>query len=155
MPQTVQNPQVLERILHLNFHHVVDKMLVAGALGFTQQQLYLLPVVTDVVHHPMHTLTGLQPHVFRLFLLWQLGKGGLGLHETAHQCSGMGLHNGCKERLFAGEIAVKCAGGDTSLLHNLPQRGTLKAFLREFLYGSPLDFFQRGGRLFFHVSPSI
>ena len=67
--------------------------------------------------------------MFRLLLLGHLGKGSLSLHEPAHQRGGVGLHDGGKERLFAGKIAVKCAGGDAGLLHNLPQGGTLKAFL--------------------------
>ena len=56
MPQTVQNLQVLEGVFHFDLHHIVDEMLIAGALGLAQQQLHWLPVVTDVVHHPMHTL---------------------------------------------------------------------------------------------------
>ena len=35
-----------------------------------------------------------------------LGKGGLCLHEPAHQRSGVRLHDGGKERLLAGEIAI-------------------------------------------------
>lgn len=36
MPQTVQNLQVLEGVFHFDLHHVVDEMLIAGALGLAQ-----------------------------------------------------------------------------------------------------------------------
>ena len=102
----------------------------------------------------MDALAGLQPHVFRLILLGHLGKGSLCLHEPAHQRSGVRLHDGGKERFLAGEIAIECAGGDTGLLHDLPQGGTLKTFLRKLLHGGPLDFFQCGSRFLFHKRTS-
>ena len=129
MPQTVEHLQVLEGVFHFDLHHIVNEMLVAGALGLAQQQLHRLPMVTDVVHHPVDTLTGLQPHVLRLLLLRQFRKGSLRLHEPPHQSGGVWLHDGGKECLFAGKITIKCASGDTGLLHDLPQGGTLKAFL--------------------------
>ena len=63
----------------------------------------------------------------------------------------MRFHNGGKKRLLAGEIAIECAGGDTGLLHDLPQGGPLEAFLGKLLHGGLLDFLQCDGRFFFHV----
>ena len=52
----------------------------------------------------------------------------------------MRFHNGGKKRLLAGEIAIECAGGDTGLLHDLPQGGPLEAFLGKLLHGGLLIF---------------
>ena len=79
--KTTEHLHVSERILDLDFHHVVDKMLIAGTLRAAQEQLHRLPVGTDVVYHPVDAVAGLHPHVVRLLLFRQFGKGGLGLHE--------------------------------------------------------------------------
>ena len=50
------------------------------------------------------------------------------LHKPAHQRGGVRFHNGGKKRLLAGEIAIECAGGDTGLLHDLPQGAPWKPF---------------------------
>ena len=152
--QAAENIHVTERVLHLHLYHVVDKVLIAGSLGLAQQQLHRLPVVADIVYHPMDTLTGLQPHVLRLFLLRQFGKGSLRLHEPPHQSGRVWLHDGGKERLLAGEIAVERTSGYPGIFHDLPQRSPLKALVQKFGHGRLMDFFQRGVRLFFHrLSP--
>ena len=44
-------------------HHVVDEVLVAGALRAGEEQLHRLPVLADVVHHPVHIVAGGFSHV--------------------------------------------------------------------------------------------
>ena len=89
-----------------------DAAEVLGELEGTYDFIFMDAAKGQYIHY--------LPHVFRLLLLGHLGKGRLSLHEPAHQRSGEGLHDGGKERLFAGKITVKGAGGDTGLLHNLP-----------------------------------
>ena len=85
-----------------------------------------------------------------LLLLRQFGKGGLGLHEPPHQSGRVRLHDGGKERLLAGEVAVEGPGGHPGILHDLPQGGPLEAFIQEFRHSGLLNFFQCGNRCFFH-----
>ena len=88
-----QHFHIAEGGFHLHLHHVVDELLIAGALRPAQEQLHCLAVLADVVHHPVDTVRGFYPHMLRLLFLGQLSKGGLGLHEPAHQCLGVGFYN--------------------------------------------------------------
>ncbi len=77
--------------------------------------------------------------MFRLFFLGQIGKAGLGFHEPAHERGGMGFHQGGKQRLLAGKIAVKRPCGHACVLDNLPQRSAEEPFLRKLLQCGLLD----------------
>jgi len=92
LAQPAQHLHVFQGIFHLYLHHIVDKMLVGGSLRPAEQQVDRLPVLADVVHHPVHIITGGFAHVRRLLLLRQLGKACLGFHEPAHQGGGVGLY---------------------------------------------------------------
>ena len=85
---------------------------------------------------------GFLAHARWLVLLGQLGKGDLRRHEPAHQGGGMGFYDRGEQCLLAGKVTVKGAGGYPGLLHDLPQRGAVKALFGELLHRGFLDFLQ-------------
>ena len=154
-PQFPQDLDVLFGGLYLNLHHGVDEMLIGGALRTAEQELDGLRMLVHVVHHPVHTGGGLHPHVAGLFRLRQLGKGGLCLHEPAHDGGGVGLHNGGKQRLLAGEVAVKGPGGDAGVFHDLPQGGPPKALLQKLMNRRLLNLVPRWKIFLIHMKLHI
>ena len=140
--QAAEHLHVALGVLHLYLHHVMDEVLIAGPLRTAEQQLHRLPVGADIVHHPVHTSTGLQAHVLRLLLFRQLGKGSLCFHKAAHEGRGVGLHDGVEQGLLAGKVAVKGPSGHPGVLYNLPQGGSQKSLVQKFRQSRLLNFFQ-------------
>ena len=74
----------------------------------------------------------------RLFLCGKRGKGDMRIHIFTHQNSGMRFYNGSKQSLFAGKLAVKGPRSYSSVIHDLPQRGSKKPFFRKLIQSSLL-----------------
>ena len=70
-PQAAEYLHVLEGVLYLHLHHVMDEALITGALRTGEKQLHRLSVLA----HPVWIGAGFHPRVLQLLLFGQLGKG--------------------------------------------------------------------------------
>ena len=142
MPQVPQYVDIPESVFHLDVHHIMNKLLIRGAVAAADQQLEPLPVAVHIVDHPVYAVPGFLPHMGRLLLLGELGKVRLGCHEPAHDSRRAGLHQGGEQGLLAGVVAVKGPGGHSSGLDDIPQGGSLEALFQELSGGGLVNSFQ-------------